>query len=81
VREFAVRDDSYPEALVAGSEGEIWFTEYDAGKIGRLASDGDLTEYEVPGGPGPSGITFGPDGNIWFTEYLSGAIGCLKIEG
>src|SRR5579864_2970191 len=58
-----------PRSIVMGPDGNIWFTEDFAGKIGRLTPGGKLTEFNVPGTPGETteGITVGPDGNLWFT--------------
>jgi streptogramin lyase len=64
--------------IVQGPDGNMWFTENGAGKIGILMpSTGKIYEIPVPSGSGagPRGITVGPDGNIWFTEYNNGKIG------
>lgn len=68
-------------AIVAGPDGNMWFTESGArreglgpgetgaGKIGKITPTGTITEYPLSI---PytilGGITNGPDGNLWFTE-------------
>ncbi len=74
--------DSYLTGIIAGREGDLWFTEQGGfnevggaqGKIGHISAFGPntVTEIAVPSAqPRPSDLTFGPDGNLWFTEYCS----------
>jgi virginiamycin B lyase len=58
---------SWPDYIVAGPGGAMWFTEFYGDFIGRIAMDGTITTFPVPGGDA-EGITIGGDGNIWFTE-------------
>src|SRR5262245_6878971 len=54
---------SGPTNIVTGPDGNLWFTEFNADKIGRITPSGAITEFTVPGaGSGPAGITSGPDG-------------------
>ncbi|HEV2035447.1 MAG TPA: hypothetical protein VGU71_14855 [Candidatus Dormibacteraeota bacterium] len=58
-----------PEGITAGPDGNIWFTEFWTGRIGRMTPAGVLTEFKIPTpDSNPRGITAGPDGNLWFTE-------------
>jgi streptogramin lyase len=59
-----------PEGIAAGPDGNIWFTEAGAGRIGRMTPAGIITEFPIPGGQAgsPRGIVAGPDGNLWFIE-------------
>jgi virginiamycin B lyase len=71
-----------PDGITKGPDGAMWFTEFDADKIGRIATNGSVSEYprSSPGltaGAEPSQIVAGPDGNLWFTEYGTGKIGEL----
>ena len=60
---------SFPGGIVAGPDGALWFTEQGGDQIGRITTDGDITEYPLPTtGSGPADITSGPDGALWFTE-------------
>ena len=72
--------DSGPDGIARGPDGAMWFTEYSADQIGRIAADGSVTEYPtsppaLTAGADPSQIVTGPDGNLWFTEYGTGKIG------
>src|SRR3989442_13815047 len=81
--------DGRPTSIIAGRDGNLWFTERFGNKIGRIApTSGLITEFcQVPtaGNPSgitgsPRGITVGPDGNIWFAE-VSGVIGRITSAG
>jgi virginiamycin B lyase len=58
--------------ITPGPDGAFWFTEQIAGKIGRITTAGEVTEFALPKDVLPSGITTGPDGALWFTE------GCIR---
>jgi hypothetical protein len=61
--------NSHPTEITAGPDGNMWFTEQDTDKIGRITLDGNISEFDVPTINGyPFAITSGPDGNLWFTE-------------
>lgn len=71
-----------PNAIVAGPDGNLWFTELNGNKIARLATDGTITEFSIPtAGSGPNGIVTGPDGNLWFTEFNVNQIGRVTTTG
>jgi len=70
-----------PLRMTVGPDGAIWFTESRANKLGRVTTDGRITEYPVPAGMSPVGITTGPDGAIWFAGYGSNEIGRMAIDG
>jgi RHS repeat-associated protein len=73
---------SQPSGITAGPDGNMWFTEYAVGKIGRITPAGVVTEFSLPtGNSGPSGITAGPDGNLWFTETIAGKVGRITPAG
>jgi streptogramin lyase len=70
---------SGPGWITAGSDGNMWFTEQEASKIGRITPSGTISEFPVPpyvlspgvSQPDPPGtITAGPDGNLWFSTGL-----------
>jgi streptogramin lyase len=64
-----------PFAIVAGPDGNLWFTEPARALIGRITPSGAITEFSQGIGPGsnPMWITTGPDGNIWFTAASTAA--------
>jgi streptogramin lyase len=67
---------SFPVGITAGPDGNLWFTESQPSKIGRITPAGAVTEFQLPpplpqndaSTRGPSAMTLGPDGNLWFTE-------------
>jgi virginiamycin B lyase len=70
ITEFQIRRPTAGrEALAAGPDGNVWFSEFNASKIGRITPDGKITEFEMPRpNSGPGDITAGADGNMWFLE-------------
>ena len=45
--------NSEPEGITIGPDANVWFTENQTGKIGRLApTTGVITEFSTPDGPG-----------------------------
>jgi streptogramin lyase len=68
-----------PFGITSGPDGNVWFTELFAGKVGRISPDGAAVEFAVPGAL-PAGITRGPDGNLWFADE-SGNIDRITPSG
>jgi len=84
-----------PTAITQGSDGNLWFTENGADRIGRMTPKGVLTEFALPAVPAPAGssagsspqplstpnaITSGPDGALWFTG-VPGEVGRITTAG
>jgi hypothetical protein len=69
--------------ITAGPDGNLWFTEPGADKIGMYSlATHAITEFSVPtAGAGPGWITTGPDGNLWFAEQGAGQIGMITTAG
>lgn len=72
---------SEPQTITYGPDGAYWFVEFNTDRIGRITTNGALTEYILPAQSQPYGIVTGPDGNLWFTESLSNQIGCMSTNG
>ena len=74
---------SHPSGITAGPDGAIWFTEEGTNKIGRMTTNGVLTnEFPIPTPNSmPSDIVAGADGNLWFTEFNGNKIGRITTEG
>ena len=73
---------SYPLGIAARPDGNLWFTEYEPGQIGRITTAGVVTEFPIPTANNhPYGITAGPDGNFWFTEIQGNQIGRITTAG
>ncbi|HEY0280376.1 MAG TPA: hypothetical protein VGC32_19080 [Solirubrobacterales bacterium] len=66
-----------------GPEGSLWFSRATTGlSIGRLASDGQVTEFPVAMGEADVGdFTVGPEGDAWFTLPYDGLIGRMTPDG
>jgi streptogramin lyase len=83
-----------PQGITTGSDGNLWFTENGAGKIGRMTPSGVVTSFALPQVPPPAGspagtaattphptdITAGPDGALWFVG-IPGEIGRITTTG
>jgi streptogramin lyase len=73
---------SQPNGIAAGPDGNLWFTETNGNKIGRITTSGAITEFGVPtSNSGPYGIANGSDGNVWFTESSGNKIGRITTSG
>lgn len=76
---------SAPGGIATGADGNLWFTEDNADKIGRTTPAGITTEYSIPAANNrPWGITTGPDGNIWFAtegDGVTGQVGRITPSG
>ena len=73
-----------PEAITAGPDGALWFTNFYRDSIGRITTAGTVTTYaDVTVGRfnRPWGIAAGPDGALWFTNYYGESIGRITTSG
>ncbi len=70
-----------PQGIVAGPDGNLWFTETWGNKIGRITTAGVITEFTVPTDSSLGNIAAGPDGNLWFTEENGNKIGRITTGG
>ena len=74
--------NSQPAGITSGPDGNIWFTQFSGGRIGRVNPAGKIDEYQIPTErAGPFDITTGPDGNLWFTEFSANKIGRITPAG
>lgn len=72
--------DAVLDGIVAGPDGQIWFTDVGNGIVGRINTSGTYTLQEQVS-PGPSsGITVGPDKKLWFT-LAGGGVGRMTTSG
>ena len=84
VTEFAVPGEPFmangsgemSDQITVGPDGALWFTHFAEQTIGRITTDGRVTEY--PAGAPATDLTTGPDGNIWFSTR-TGYVGRLLI--
>ena len=74
--------NSAPYGIAEGPNKKIWFTEINGNRIGHIANDGTICEYELPHkGSFPSFITAETDNALWFTENQNNAIGRITESG
>jgi len=67
--------------LVLGPDGNIWFTETNAGQIGSITPSGTIMEFICPSaGATPSGTVTDPDGNLWYADR-NATIGRITPKG
>jgi streptogramin lyase len=81
-----------PQGITTGPDGNLWFAETAANKIGRMIPAGALTQFPLPAIPkasqplpgsppsGPVAITVGPDGALWFVG-VPGKVGRITTAG
>ena len=83
ITEFPARAGSGPTGITAGPDGNVWFTETYADRIGRITPSGAVTEFTagITAGAQPDQIAAGPDGNLWFTEHNARNIGRITPAG
>jgi streptogramin lyase len=68
-----------PLGITVGTDGNLWFTEFFVGKIGRITTAGVITEFAAAGNP--QFIVTGSDGNLWFAEQSIFKIGRMTTAG
>jgi hypothetical protein len=71
--------------ITAGPDGNLWFTEALANRIGQITPDGTIIEFTIPTANSfPSSITAGPDGNVWFmssrSRMIAASVLAMKYE-
>src|SRR6266567_959114 len=73
---------SGPQGITVGPDGALWFTEPELNKIGRITTQGQVSEFALPiARMGPAEITAGPDGALWFTQPGPNQIGRITTQG
>jgi uncharacterized repeat protein (TIGR01451 family) len=83
ITEFAIPTaNSGPTGITEGPDGFVWFTETDAGQLGRISSDGQITEFSAGITPGsrPTGIAQSPSGALAFAESAANQIGQVTFS-
>lgn len=79
------RENSQPSGIVAGPDGNLWFTEAGFDEIAQYdPTTRNITEFKGTAGAGPvvpTDATMGADGNLWYTESLAHKIGRMVIVG
>ena len=82
IREFVVPiDHASLRGVIAGPDGNLWFTANGANQIGAMTPDGAfLGAWDVPtANAGPRCIMAHSNGRLYFGCYDSGAIGEILL--
>lgn len=66
-----------PWAAALGPDGNLWFTDRGAGRIGRLTRDRKVEEFQLPPGLRPLELAAGHDGRMYFTLEGRHRIGAI----
>jgi streptogramin lyase len=73
-----------PNGVAVGSDGNVWFTEWSGGNIGRITPTGVITEFP-DGYAQTNGIAPGQSGMLWFTYSIidnpSNIVGMITTTG
>ena len=75
-----IGSDTLPADIVAGTDGNLWFSEFGPNKVGKITPAGVAIDL----GPltnDPNFVAIGQDGNLWFTEPNGNLIGRMKHSG
>lgn len=82
VTEYSVPSGFGLEGITAGPDGNVWYTQREGSRIGRITASGAITEYQIPTyNSFPVDIAAGSDGALWFTEWLGQKIGRITPDG
>jgi serine/threonine protein kinase/sugar lactone lactonase YvrE len=71
--------DAGAREITAGPDRALWFTESCSDKIGRITTQGSITQFTLPTDTGD--IAAGPDGAIWFENTGIDKIGRITPQG
>jgi hypothetical protein len=72
-----------PDRITEGLDGNLWFTEFNGDRIGRITRTGTVTEFAagITHGGHDFDIAAGTDGNVWFTEPDADRVGRVEPDG
>src|SRR4249919_299485 len=75
--------NSAPYICVEGPDGNLWFCESGAAKLGCFdPRTARFREFALPTpGATPIGIVLGGDDNLWFAQKKANKIGRLSVKG
>jgi virginiamycin B lyase len=63
---------------VAGPDGNLWFTEYNAEQLSRITPAGIVTQVQKVRG-GPWGIGLGLNNTLWITQFDGNKISRFRV--
>ena len=73
--------DIRPFWIAPGPDGNMWFTDTNSDRIGRITMNGHIRLFKAERGSKPYTIVAGPDGNMWFTEWQMNKLGVMDTHG
>jgi virginiamycin B lyase len=68
-------------SILEGPDGNLWFTDNDNDRIGRITPEGKVTFFPLNQYASPYSMALGSDGAFWFTEGITNEIGRLTTQG
>ncbi|HEY3676221.1 MAG TPA: hypothetical protein VGK84_09540 [Candidatus Tumulicola sp.] len=68
-------------AIVQAPDGNVWFTDYNNARIGKITPQGKVTFTDLGYRGDPLWMTVGGDGALWFTQPYLEKIGRLTTDG
>jgi virginiamycin B lyase len=78
---FLPHKDSWPDRIVRGPDGAMWFTEYHGDRIGRIDGRGKISEFRLGTGCCPQDIVAGRRVDLWFSDNGDSAISRITVNG
>jgi virginiamycin B lyase len=73
--------DAQADDITQGPDGNLWFTEDNIAKVGRMTPQGHITEFSLTPGSNPAVIVLGSDRNLWVLENGSSKIARVTPQG
>jgi streptogramin lyase len=75
-------DNAEVLGMVRGHDGDLYFIERQAAKVGRLdPKTGKFREWALTSGAFPNRMAVDPSGNVWFTELIANLVGRIGPHG
>jgi virginiamycin B lyase len=69
-------------SIVTGPDGNLWFAETGANRIGTITPAGQITEFPLPSpGSRPRTIASGPGGHLWVSEEGTNRVARIDTGG
>ncbi len=71
-----------PDGTLVGPDGNVWFSETELSRIGRITPDGKVTEFADGISPGARPLSIAErDGAMWFSEAAGNRVGRITMDG
>jgi virginiamycin B lyase len=70
-----------PIYIAPGPDNNMWFTELDGGRVGRITEDGHIDEFPTPTASSRPIALVSGGGKVWFTEQSGHVYGDIDAAG